>query len=53
LTDDAFSKDKNFFYRELDHQQIIKNPAKGIDANPIDVAYIPVIPVTEKTIDYP
>jgi len=24
LTDDAFSKDQNFFYRELNHQQITK-----------------------------
>jgi hypothetical protein len=24
MTDDAFTKDKNFFYRELNHQQITK-----------------------------
>lgn len=48
LTDDAFSKDQNFFYRELDHQQIIKNPEKGAAANAIDATYIPV---TEKTLE--
>ena len=48
LTDDAFSKDKNFFYRELNHQKNNKNPAKEEDANAIDVTYIPV---TEKTLE--
>jgi hypothetical protein len=50
LTDNAFSKDTNFFYKELNHQQTMRNPAKGIDANPID---IPLKQVTEKTIDGP
>jgi len=36
LTDDAFSKDQNFFYREPNHQKNNKNPAKEEDANLIN-----------------